>query len=190
MGDFPTSHGSGKHYRVAPAEGKWRLTIVLPWWCHEYHWETLSYMAFPRHAEVGTASAILDSLGWDGLGRRRHSFPGDGNWNHAAPLDLQNISAEFNSSVVVHQHNFRDTWPNLWYNAIYRIGHFTPVAAEKSPVLTAQKIPATARPLRCSMRPGRGAAIPLIPWSQGTVAMGTTRKWPTKNSILSIDLGK
>ena len=118
MGDFPTSHGSGKHYRVAPAEGKWRLTIVLPWWCHEYHWETLSYMAFPRHAEVGTASAILDSLGWDGLGRRRHSLPGDGNWNHAAPLDLQNISAEFNSSVVVHQHNFRDTWPNLWYNAI------------------------------------------------------------------------
>ena len=111
-------------------------------------------MAFPRHAEVGTASAILDSLGWDGLGRRRHSFPGDGNWNHAAPLDLQNISAEFNSSVV-HQHNFRDTWPNLngitWYTTLYKFGHFTPVAAAKSPVFTAEKTP--VRP------PGRRAVL-------------------------------
>ena len=189
MGDFPTSHGSGKHYRVAPAEGKWRLTIVLPWWCHEYHWETLSYMAFPRHAEVGTASAILDSLGWTDLADAGTRF-----------LEMGTGTTRLHWISRTYQQN---STPVLWYIStileihdltfgitLYRIGHFTPVAAEKSPVLTAQKIPATARPVRCSMRPGRGAAIPLIPWSQGTVAMGTTRKWPTKNSILSIDLGK
>ena len=77
------------------------MTIIL----------TMAHMACPRHAEVATASAILDSLGWDaGTGRtwptvrRRHSFHlvlSGGNWNHAAPLDLH-ISAEFNSSVMVH----------------------------------------------------------------------------------------